>query len=425
MNLEENIVDETRFGRIRKFNLYYLAFVSFVVGYGRIFSLDWMSFGKHPEKILPIVILSTLYLAIREKGYEWPITYREKVFASFAIFVSMMPFLGLYWDQSIEALYEFWTAAVFALLLMYNVRDERALRLLFFSFLLGAAIRGGGSIFEYVSGSENVRGSFTMGRNVYANFLLIPISFAFGHMIYGSKKSWEYIVAFLIFVFLGAVLLTTQSRTPFVAIVAGMVLCTILLLFGRKILVTISVLILTLVLLIYVAPNSRMSTRIKSVKWADVSLQYRVQGIWPAAIAMYKDHNPVLGSGAGAFGHLIIEPKYKSMIREERNPHAHNSLLQALVSYGIIGVSVYIFFIFQLAWLSWYVLKWSQSPFLKSIGCAGFIWTVSSTIAAMTDHMYNTSRYNMSVAFIVCCVLMSYYTLLKSQPLEHSPRIVQ
>lgn len=405
-NLEEKTIETTHFEKIRKFNLYYLSFVTFVVAYGKVIVWSWFNIGQNPEILLPIPIFFTLYLAFNEKSYKWPITYREKAFFSYAVFISIMPLWGLYREPSLDTVSEFWVAGAFAGLIMYNIREKEELRLLVFVFLLGSVIRGLDSIYDYVHGAEKIRATFR-GKNTYGNFLLLPLSLILGFLFdYRKSYLWRGFLSVLFFLF-GFVLLATMSRTPLIAFLLSIGFFAAL--SNRRFSTIICAILLAIGIIIYYLPPTKISNRIKSINWADASMQNRIQGIWPAAITMYKDHNPLWGSGGGAFGELIKEPRYKAMIKEPYNAHAHNSFLQALVSLGGIGLSFYLFFIYQVTWLSWRVFKSSQDTFLKAIGCSGFIWIVTSTISSLTDHMYTFSRYNMAVAFLVCLITICYY----------------
>lgn len=413
MNVALNgIKDKTGFyEKIRRFNLYYLAFVSFFVAYGRVLKLDWISLGKHPENSLPIPILLSLYLAFTEKGYKWPITYREKVFLFYAIFISLMPFWGLYLDQSLGALKEFWAAAAFSILIMYNAREEEDLRLLVFAFLSGSLLRGFVSIFEYFKGAKAITGSFSH-YNVYGNFLLVPLSFLIGLLLYDSKKQKNKIFLFVVFSLLAFTLLTTMSRAPIVALLLSFILFAILV--NRKALILALLLPLVIGAFIYSNPDSVISKRVLSVKWEDGSLQSRIQYIWPVSIAIYKDHNIVLGIGSGSYHRVFKENlKYKSLFKgnpyAHNHPHAHNDFLQALVTQGAIGAFIYIFFISQMIYLSWMAFKSSTSPLGKAIGCAGFIWIIGHALAGIVHHEYHQSRYNMSVGFMISAIILTQY----------------
>ena len=60
-----------RFEKIRRFNIQYLAFVTFIVAYGTVINLEWIRFGKHAENLLHIPVILTIYLVVYERGYKW------------------------------------------------------------------------------------------------------------------------------------------------------------------------------------------------------------------------------------------------------------------------------------------------------------------------------------------------------------------
>lgn len=404
--------------RIRKFNLYYLAFVSFVVAYGRFFQLGEVTSGKHPENLLVIPILLTLYLIKYEKGYAWPITYREKIFATYLVFISLMPFWGLYLDRSLDALRDFWGAAAFGILIMYVVRDVKELKILVFFFLSGALVRGAVNAFEF---SQNMIPAAVPFRsqNGYAYFMLGPLSLVFGLTLYLTVNRIKQIGLFIAFVTLFVALLATMARGPLLAFLFSIAVFSII--FDRKAAILAFSVIILISTPVYLFPNSSISQRIKSVKWEDVSLQARIKGLWPAAIAVYKDHNPVWGIGSGGFTRkLTTDERYKSLamvaMQEQELPimHTHNEFLQVLVTQGIIGALVYLFFIFQICFLSWKVFRSSTDNFLKAIGAAGLIWIIGHFISGMVHHELVDSRSDMGLALMISIIMLSYYLLRQS-----------
>lgn len=410
-NLEGNIVETPRFDRIRKFNLYYLAFVSFVVGYGRIFSLDWLSFGKHPENILPIPVLLTLYLAVYERGYKWPITYREKVFAVYALFISLMPLWGLYLDTSLVALKEFWAAAAFGILVMYNVRDETEIRLLVFSFLAGVLFKSIIYNVDFFIISEQIRDIF-MQKCGAADFFLAPIAICLSLFFYWADGIIKKTLLFIAFLLLCFMIVKVDSRGSLVALFFAITVFSMV--FNSKIIYVLVFIVLIVGSLIYFSPNSHLSNMIHSIKWNDHSLQVRIQENYPAAIAIYKDHNLIWGTGSGSFPRIASsEPKYRSILKNQEPTHSHNLFLQALVTQGILGFSMYLFFIFQITSMSLQTFfKSPTSTFTKAVGCAGFIWIVSLATSGLVNHEFHNSRFNMGVAMMITVIVLSYYTAI-------------
>lgn len=397
-----------KYEKIRIFNIYVLLFVTFLVGYGKIFALEWVSLGKHPENFLPLPIVLTLYLAFKEKRYRWPVTYREKVFVFYACFISMMPLWGLDFGKSSDAIREFWAAAAFAILIMHNVREEKEMKLFISVFMSGVALRACLSVFQYFNGIDNLRASFRH-YNVYGNFLLLPLSFLFGLVLYDSNGKRKKVIYITLFILIGFTMLATMSRAPVVAIVFSVVFFSIFV--SRKALIIALIVPFFLGAFIYSKPESDISKRVMSVKWEDGSLQSRVKYIWPASIEIFKDHNYLWGIGSGNFNIISIsEPKYNAIVRGYKYAHVHNDFLQALVSQGLIGASMYLFFVFQVFYMSWRIFKRDSSPFYKAIGAVGFIWIVAHALAGIVHHEYTNVRYNMSVAFIVTIVLTTYYS---------------
>jgi O-antigen ligase len=403
--------------RIRKFNLYYLSFVSFVIAYGRFFQLGGITSGKHPENLLIIPILLTLYLIRHETGYNWPITYREKIFAAYTVFISLMPLWGVYLDRSLDALRDFWGAAAFGILVMYIVRDVRELKILVFFFLFGTMVRGAVNAFEFSQTMVPASTPFR-SQNGYAHFMLGPLALVFCLTVYLVSSRVKKTGLFIAFVILFVALLATMARAPILAFLFSMALFSVI--FNRKAAILAVSVIMLISSSVYLFPNSAISQRIKSVKWEDSSLQSRVKGLWPAAIAVYKDHNPVWGIGSGGYTRMInTDERYKAtamaLIGEDYLliVHVHNEFLQALVTQGIIGVLIYLFFIYQISFMSWKVFTSSSDTFLKAIGAAGIIWIIGHCIAGMVHHELLDSRSYMGLALMISIIIISYYSVLR------------
>ena len=397
----------TLYEKIRRFNLYYIFFITFVVAFGKVFQNEVLSFGKHPEKCLHIPIILTLFLAFKERGYRWPITYREKIFLAYVFFSTSSILWGLNFETSMHALREFWAVVLFVVLIAYNVRTERELKLLVNIFLAGVLVRGGISIAGYFVGHDPVAGSFPH-YNVYANFLLLPVSLLFGKIFYDSESVFKKCLLFCLLLLIMYTLFITMSRANVVALLLAVMLFSLLA--NRKVLVASISIVFVSIAMIYAFPDNAVSKRVRSAKWEDGSLQSRVRGIWPAAVNMYKDHNPIWGSGPGSFTILLKEPKYRELTRGHSHPHAHNVLLHALVTQGGVGALMYLFFIVQVIWLSWKNLKFSSDPYYKALGAAGLIWIISHVIAGIVHFEFQHSRLNMSVGFMVALLTLSYYS---------------
>jgi len=392
--------------KIRKFNIYYLSFVTFLVAFGRISIWDIGSLGKHPETFLPVCIITTLYLLIKEQKYPWPITLREKAFLVYAVFSSISVFWGLEYNKSMHALREFWAAAAFVILIACNVRNNNELKFFINVFIAGVLIRACFSIVEYFQGIGTISASFAH-YNVYANFLIVPISLLLGTFLYDSKNVGKKLFILTIFVLVVFTLFITMSRATIVAMMLSVIVFSFLT--NKKILVMAFISILMLVVIIYAFPNNEVSRRIRTVDWEDGSLQCRVRSIWPSAIEMYKDHNLVVGSGPGAYNILLGDPVYRKITQGRIHPHAHNVILHALVTQGLTGAVMYIFFIIQVAWLSWQNFRFSSDQYFKALGAGGIIWLIAHVVAGIVHFEFQHSRFNMSVGFLVIVITLSYY----------------
>jgi len=136
----------------------------------------------------------------------------------------------------------------------------------------------------------------------------------------------------------------TVTRGAYVAVTAG-VLC-IALLRNRR--VVIPVLLLIAVLILFAPPY--IKARIESI--VDVNHpenKVRLE-LWKAGIAIFRDH-PVVGVGDIDTGLLI--DKYADPSLPRLWGHLHNTLLQVLVNYGVIGFVVFVAMFVKIARVEW------------------------------------------------------------------------
>lgn len=401
------------FEKVRKFNIYYLAAVSFIVAFGRVFDFEYMSLGRHPQSLLPVPVILTLYLTIRERRYKWPITYREKVFGAYLIFILLMPVWGLYLDKTLSGFKNFWPSVLFAFILMYNVRDEKDLRCLIFAFLSGTVLRGGVSAWDFfASNAQPVMASFKH-RNAYSNFLLGPLSILYGLLLYHSKNPLQKIMMSIAFLISLGALMFTLARAPLIAFLFSFFFVSMLVLSRKAKAIVTSIIVLLSFTLLF--SGSVISERIRSVELKDYSLQYRIQTIWPETLHTYANNNLLLGNGFGSLDRLSAN--YRPVISKEtpRGMHAHNHLLQALFTQGLIGVFIYLFYVYQTARLSWIMCITEETGFIKGIGAGGLVWIISYTLTGLVHHEFLQSRFNMGFALMVTIILLSFYVSIQKE----------
>jgi hypothetical protein len=121
--------------------------------------------------------------------------------------------------------------------------------------------------------------------------------------------------------------------------------------------------------------------------------------IWANGMEVFKEH-PVFGVGIGDVKDALMEKfiLYDFERGQERNFNAHNQFLQIMVTFGMVGLAVFLVFWASIFWVSWkkrnvflfffgligLVNFWTESMFEKQIGVMffAFFFSVLCYIAA-------------------------------------------
>ncbi len=184
----------------------------------------------------------------------------------------------------------------------------------------------------------NIRIYSALGNpNILAEYLvmIIPISIA---LFWYSKRIHKKILFFITTSILLLSLVLTLSRGGWLGLAFGLFIFT-LLIEKRLLLLAIP---LSLIM-IYSLPE-RIFNRVLSIgDLEDSSNAYRIK-IWKVALDIIKD-NWLVGVG---LGYIPFKMVYETYISNMPTYHIHNTFLQILAEMGILGLAVFVFFMFTL-----------------------------------------------------------------------------
>jgi len=179
----------------------------------------------------------------------------------------------------------------------------------------------------------------------------------------GFKKSWPLLIAGIISLI---TIIGTQTRGPFVGLLAGILLIIILyLIFGASKKIKLVVLSVFTVCLLFVVAGY-FSKPVRDVMPKQISYIYDIKPsattaqtrfmAWDIALKGWKD-SPILGNGAQTYQYVYdkyYNPKFLAVSFEETVwDIPHNYILEVLGSSGIIGLLAYltiIFLVFKMLW---------------------------------------------------------------------------
>ncbi|MFN8443672.1 MAG: O-antigen ligase family protein, partial [Caldilineaceae bacterium] len=245
-----------------------------------------------------------------------------------------------------------------------------------------------------------------IGETIHANILasilalLLPILFAL--LLQYQIKRYQRITATLLFFILLAILVLTQSRGAYLAMVVALPLVMILrwprLLYATPILLVIAA---GVVVQLGVANVLDLLSSDGSLSgWAG-----RID-IWTQSVNAIYDF-PFTGIGFGTFT-TVIPLLYPLQVSIEGYPHAHNLFLQIGVDLGVGGLVAYCAILFTLFAMLWRTLRTFPRQSYEWMLAAG---TLGSLVAMLVHGLLDAATWISKIAFFPW-VLFALITLL-------------
>lgn len=178
--------------------------------------------------------------------------------------------------------------------------------------------------------------------NMFGEYLILIIPIAVG-MLIGRGEGLRRIPAFFCIGIMGVCLILTWSRGAWLGLIFAALL--FLFMWHRRSVWVVLAGIACIPILPMILPASIVSRFTSIGNMTDSSTSYRVY-IWRATINMIEDNLTTgIGIGEGAWDRLY--PLY-SYLGVEAAPHSHNLYLQIWLELGVIGLLVFIVFLFLL-----------------------------------------------------------------------------
>lgn len=430
----ENIRKDKAIRILRVFQVYYLAFVCFLVAYGELFPGCRFGMGRKVENLLVIPLVAAITLVVLERHLKLRFTWREALLAAFIAFVA----LGLLYTPHPKVvrkgLMQVVTAAVLYFLLLHAIRSGLDFKIVAGSFIAGGVLTAvlGIVSFQPPYGS----GTAAWGHyNVYGAFLQMPAALALAAVIFYLKR-WRVFVVLLPVLgvlFLGAYF--SFSRGTWLGCVVIVIVSGIL---GGKRGLIVAGAIATLALLVFFL---RPPCRIEMYKFSKLfsinqkAVSQRRESVWPAAVQMIGKR-PIMGYGLNTYLAVysakrgITKPEYsktedpKEEARMEKaylgkllgNVHSHNELFQAWVSMGIAGVFFYVA-TFVTVLLTYIGLRRAKlKGFSAATGLGVFAWYVGHTVHGVFDCFFFFSRAFCAAAVMFALMIGTYYLEVPLRP---------
>ncbi|HEU5114473.1 MAG TPA: O-antigen ligase family protein [Candidatus Paceibacterota bacterium] len=232
-----------------------------------------------------------------------------------------------------------------------------------------------------------VRVDGTFGNATYlAIFMVFNIFFAL-ILINRDKEVWKKVVYGVIAFYDFIILYHTATRGSILGLLGGLLLSAMLIaLFDkkeRKLRIVFGSIAGAVVLLVLgfigvknasFVQHSPVLSRFASISWADTQTQARAY-IWPMAIEGFKER-PILGWGQENFNYIFNKDYDPRMFSQEQwFDHAHNTVLDWLVTGGILGLLAYLSLFVAAGYLLWKKssdMTFTEKALFTGLGAAYF-----------------------------------------------------
>ena len=186
---------------------------------------------------------------------------------------------------------------------------------------------------------------------------------------------------------LGTCLIFTWSRGAWLGFLLGMML--FLLMYSKKTLVLGLLGVFGIPFLPFILPDSIINRFTSIGNLGDTSTSYRVH-MWQGTFNMLEDHF-LGGIGIGVNVFSKVYPRY-ALAAIEKAPHSHNLYLQILVETGIIGLFLFLVFLFAFVRHN-FTFYAKPQPLKPRLFCAALFCGILAVLAqGMTDYIWYNYR---------------------------------
>lgn len=278
-----------------------------------------------------------------------------------------------------------------------TIEDKKQFKFILYVFIVAAVLTAIYGLYQYKFGDlysqawvdSNMFEDIKMrvystfeNPNVYGEYLILVIPIIISLM-------WEekgFMKKLLLLIALGITMLAmvlTYSRGCWLGIIFAIALLAIMI-DKRFILLG----IVALFMMPFVLPDTILNRFLSIGNMGDSSTSYRVY-IWMGTIAMLKDYW-FSGIGLGTTSFNTIYPIYS--YNNVTTPHSHNLFLQITVEYGIVGLIIFAFIMFN-----YYKELIISTLKKKNIMTLGFIAAMSGF---MIESLFDYTWYNYRVILI-------------------------
>jgi putative inorganic carbon (HCO3(-)) transporter len=303
---------------------------------------------------LPIWAISFVYLVILVTSVIWLVRIKEDREFSFIrtpldfpilffiLFASLATVSSINVHRSVSALYRLISYSLVYFLVTNNIKDREEIVNLVWSILAVSVFVALYGLREFFTHNFTPPSSTFPNQNVFASFLLIPLSLAGGLLLFDAKKRKieKLALGIMILLFLAA-MVTTKSRGTFLCLIPVVGLLGYL---KSRRYAAITLVLVILLFTLFPTPHSSPVFRLLTGGGEDPYTYTRLS-IWKSALAMLRDY-PLLGTGPGTFQDAFS--RYSFPVEGvfarfgKKALFAHNEYLQIASEMGIFALGIFI-----------------------------------------------------------------------------------
>lgn len=314
--------------------------------------------------------------------------------------------------NSLKELRSMWIILTYFLFVHY-ANDIPTIKKILRVLIISTTIAACYGIFQHITGIDIIH-PFEEGRAAFegklrvqgffnkpltfGEYLIIILSLMIGLLLNGKRKAILLLSAMVIFL----ALLWTYTRSSWLGF--GSALIAVGIMKGKRV----SVSILTAVVVISLMMFALSPTMLKRAKSIFDTSNPRVP-IWQSSLLMIKDH-PLTGIGIGNYSRVCPDYYKRFSNKELSQSHAHNNLLQMMVTRGIFGLAAFLYLwivLFKHGILSY--LRTDDS-YSKALLLGGLAAMVGLNVSGLFEHNFGDSE----VAILMWLVMGMIMVLGKS-----------
>lgn len=320
------------------------------------------------------------------------------------------------YQDSARGLFKLIQYAFLFLIIAEEIKDEKHIRKIVFSMVLGASLVSIDAIWQVIGGKDFIRGNLPIinigikratasfpDANVLGIYLsaIAPLIIVLAFYYFRNRKK---IIMLLFSLLVLSGLALTYSRPTLLAIYISLLLSGIV----KKGKLLISVLIIFALIAPFIAPQS-IKDWAKAVDYNPLRFMCNDDriAIYRNSLNMIKGH-PIIGVGVNTFMKNYKKykesPEYRNVVTSDYI-YAHNNFLHMAGEIGLVGLTIFLWIIYKLFRTSASTYSKLKDNFLKNISLALILCLVAFLVNGLTESSLYYSRVAVIFWYLIGFVL--------------------